>query len=59
MTTKVIDLVCGMEIDAKTAPAQSTIQGKTYYFCSQECKNKFDMEPHKYINQVRQPEHHS
>ena len=59
MTTKVNDPVCGMQVDPANAPAQTTIQGKTYYFCSQDCKNKFDIEPQKYINKVQEPEHHS
>ncbi len=43
------DLVCGMEVDPKTAPAQTTYQGNTYYFCSTECKQDFDKDPQKYI----------
>ena len=43
------DLVCGMEVDPKTAAAKSTYQGKTYYFCSVGCKKDFDKEPEKYI----------
>src|SRR5512136_842799 len=43
------DLVCGMEVDPKTAPAKSIYMGKTYYFCSIDCKQDFDKEPQKYI----------
>ncbi len=43
------DLVCGMDVDPKTAPAKSIYQGKTYYFCSPGCKQDFDKDPQKYI----------
>ena len=45
------DPVCGMEVDVKTAVAaglKSDYKGKTYYFCSDDCKKKFDKEPAKY-----------
>jgi YHS domain-containing protein len=41
---KVVDPVCGMKVDPKTAPT-STHAGKTYYFCSKEDKAKFDKNP--------------
>ena len=44
------DPVCGMQIDEKTAAAQSTYQGKTYYFCSQDCKKTFDQNPGQYAS---------
>jgi len=44
----VIDPVCGMEIDPKTAAGKSEYQGKTYYFCSSGCKKAFDKEPQKF-----------
>lgn len=46
MTT---DPVCGMKIDENTAPAQTTYQGKTYYFCSTQCKDTFTASPDKYV----------
>ena len=45
----VIDPVCGMEVDPKTAAGKSDYQGKTYYFCSDGCKQQFDKEPERYI----------
>ena len=47
-TAKVKDVVCGMEIDPKGAAAQMEYQGKTYYFCSSDCHDKFMAEPQKY-----------
>lgn len=39
------DVVCEMDVDPARAPATSQYQGKTYYFCSVECKNKFEANP--------------
>jgi Cu+-exporting ATPase len=39
---------CGMEIDEKRARGTSTVEGKTYHFCSKACKKKFDASPEKY-----------
>ena len=47
-TAKVRDVVCGMEIDPKVAAAHLEHQGKTYYFCSNDCHDKFMAEPQKY-----------
>jgi len=47
---KVKDVVCGMTIDpAKAKGGKSDYKGKTYYFCSDDCKKKFDKEPAKYV----------
>jgi YHS domain-containing protein len=45
---KVVDPVCGMEVDPKTAPS-ATYKGQTYYFCSADEKAKFEKEPEKYV----------
>ena len=45
---KTKDPVCGMEVDPKKAAHTATYQRKTYYFCSQSCKESFDREPEKY-----------
>lgn len=44
----VIDLVCGMELEAKEIELKSTYKGKVYYFCSEGCKQHFDNDPEKY-----------
>ena len=46
-----IDPVCGMSVDEKTAPAKADYQGKTYYFCSEECKTTFQQNPSSYTKQ--------
>ncbi|MFQ6092847.1 MAG: YHS domain-containing protein [bacterium] len=42
------DPVCGMEVKEDEAAATSVYQGKTFYFCSQGCKVKFDESPEQY-----------
>ena len=42
------DPVCGMEVNASTAAATSQHQGQTIYFCSKECKEKFESNPSAY-----------
>jgi Cu+-exporting ATPase len=43
------DLVCGMEIDPKTAAGKLDYKGKTYYFCALSCRDRFKADPEKYI----------
>ncbi len=46
------DLVCGMEVDESKASAlgrKTEYHGSTYYFCSDECKRKFDHSPAAYL----------
>ena len=42
------DPVCGMEIDKEKAAAHQEHEGKTYYFCSASCSNKFKASPQEY-----------
>ncbi len=47
-----LDPVCGMEVDAKKVAAagrSATHEGHTYYFCSDECKKKFEAGPAQYL----------
>ncbi len=48
------DPVCNMQVDEKNAAGQSDYQGQTYYFCSQNCKQKFDRNPQQYAKQGAQ-----
>jgi len=43
------DPVCGMAVGEKQAAATSKYKGKTYYFCAQSCKERFDQSPEKYL----------
>ena len=48
------DPICNMEVDEQNAAGQSQYQGKTYYFCSEGCKEEFDQNPQQYANQDAQ-----
>ena len=52
---KVKDPVCGMTIDSEKAAAQSSYQGQTYYFCSTQCKQRFDSNPAQYARATTSP----
>jgi P-type Cu2+ transporter len=43
-----IDPVCGMEVDEKSTRHVSAFNGKTYYFCSESDKAKFEAHPETY-----------
>src|SRR3974390_2846101 len=43
------DPVCGMTVDPSRAKATLDHAGKTYYFCSVGCKEKFGADPAKYL----------
>ena len=47
-----LDPVCGMEVNPVSAAAQSEYAGVTFYFCSQECKQKFDGNPRQYLDET-------
>lgn len=50
---RVIDPVCGMKIDPKTAKGGKTVfEGKEYFFCNPKCKTKFDADPHVYLHKT-------
>jgi YHS domain-containing protein len=42
------DPVCGMTVDPQSAAAASVHGGRTYYFCSASCRDKFEQAPEKY-----------
>jgi Cu+-exporting ATPase len=46
------DPVCGMQIDEQAAEATAEHRGRDYYFCSSECKEKFEQEPERYARQT-------
>lgn len=47
----VIDPICKMDIDEKTARFTSDHGGKTYYFCCLACKQAFDANPEAYVDE--------
>jgi membrane fusion protein, copper/silver efflux system len=48
------DPVCGMDVSVSKAEklgGKSTFRGRTYYFCSHECKLQFEKEPGRYLKE--------
>ena len=43
------DVICGMQVDPSKAAGKSEYNGKTYYFCSKDCKAKFDANPGQFV----------
>lgn len=46
---QVTDPVCGMQIDSAKAAVNETVQGQTYYFCSDSCHDRFRASPDRYL----------
>jgi P-type Cu+ transporter len=45
----VVDPVCGMTIDPADAVGHVDYHGKTYYFCSQSCLDRFRADPERFL----------
>lgn len=43
------DPVCDREVEIALAPASSDFEGRTYFFCSLQCKEDFERQPAHYI----------
>ena len=50
------DPVCGMNV-SETSKFSKTNDKKKYYFCSQNCLNKFERNPSQYLNEEKNHEH--
>jgi Cu+-exporting ATPase len=45
----VVDPVCGMTVDPRAAAGQHTHQGRTFWFCSRHCLERFQADPGRYL----------
>ena len=52
MANIVRDPVCGMELNEENAVERSEHMGQIYYFCSDQCRNKFDENPSQYAGEA-------
>jgi YHS domain-containing protein len=43
------DPVCGMEVKKNSTSLVSDHFGRTFHFCSEQCRKLFDINPNKYI----------
>jgi Cu+-exporting ATPase len=48
-----LDPVCGMTVDPARASGSLKHAGKTYYFCSPDCVEKFRADPDRFLNTPR------
>src|SRR5689334_3810874 len=53
------DVVCGMQVDPARAAGSAQHEGKTYYFCSKGCLQKFQSDPKKYLDPAYRPGVHA
>jgi Cu+-exporting ATPase len=44
-----VDPVCGMEVEPATAKYRAEHAGKTYFFCAESCRRKFEADPERYL----------
>lgn len=47
---KVLDVVCGMELDPAHTKLYVEHRSEVYYFCNTTCKNHFVNNPEKYVS---------
>jgi YHS domain-containing protein len=47
--SKALDPVCGAPIDTEKSDFLRELDNRTYYFCTDRCRNKFNTNPDKYI----------
>src|SRR4029077_12580812 len=45
-----IDPVCGMTVSIETAAASFEHEGRKYYFCRPQCRDRFRESPQQFIN---------
>ena len=43
------DLVCGMQVERANPGAITTLEGTTYYFCCDQCRDRFSASPEKFL----------
>lgn len=48
------DVVCGMTVEVNARTPKATYRGQELFFCSEECRKKFESSPDRYF----EPEQH-
>ena len=46
---KFVDPVCGMSVNPEQTDIEATVDGQTYYFCAEGCREAFIKNPKKYL----------
>ena len=47
-----LDPVCKSEVNPESAEAQAEYCGLTFYFCSAACKDAFEQDPDRYLDET-------
>jgi Cu+-exporting ATPase len=50
------DPVCGMDVSAPSDERKFEYEGKSYFFCSSSCLEKFKNDPEKYLGKTEKPQ---
>ena len=45
----VVDPVCGMQIESGEAAGQAMYENVTYFFCSEDCRDRFMANPQEFV----------
>ena len=45
-----LDPVCGMQVEKPRAPARTSHDGESFFFCSDHCREKFEKAPRRYAS---------
>ncbi len=48
-SSQAVDPVCGMRVDPSTAKQKAEHDGKSFYFCSGRCRERFEADPARYV----------
>jgi P-type Cu+ transporter len=51
-TDAIEDPVCGMSVEPDSAAASTEYEGRTFYFCSNHCLEKFQANPRKFLSNL-------
>jgi YHS domain-containing protein len=46
--------VCGVAVHSKSASLTSEHLGRTFHFCSEQCRKLFDLHPARYVNTIQE-----
>jgi putative ABC transport system ATP-binding protein len=49
MVEMALDPVCGMSVDRASAPAQTTYDGRVFFFCARGCREEFLEAPERFL----------
>jgi Cu+-exporting ATPase len=46
-----------MELEPEAVASETNHEGRSYYFCSNECREKFDIDPARYTRETASTAH--